>query len=161
MRRDVGGDCCHLADNGTRITRFRSRRPDPELGEEAGGRLSAPASARGNFQHSGSLLALVQDSALAKARTVAGLDVHATKIVAAVLDVETGELSRVAAMPDDELLAIDRVGPGMIRVLREAIAELRPDQRGIAMVREAFGVLVHGLDKVNREDPMCEPLAWA
>jgi hypothetical protein len=31
---------------------------------------------------------------MAKAKTVVGLDVHATKIVAAVLDVETGELSR-------------------------------------------------------------------
>jgi len=29
---------------------------------------------------------------MAKARTVVGLDVHAKKIVAAVLDVETGEL---------------------------------------------------------------------
>jgi len=29
---------------------------------------------------------------MAKAKTVVGLDVHATKIVAAVLDVETGEL---------------------------------------------------------------------
>ena len=31
---------------------------------------------------------------MAKAKTVVGLDVHATKIVAAVLDVATGELSR-------------------------------------------------------------------
>jgi len=31
---------------------------------------------------------------MAKARTVVGLDVHATKVVAAVVDVETGELSR-------------------------------------------------------------------
>lgn len=46
-------------------------------------------------------------------------------------------------------------------MLREAIAELRPDQRGIAVVREAFGVLVHGLDKVDREDPMYESLARA
>ena len=30
---------------------------------------------------------------MAKARTLVGLDVHATKIVAAVLDGETGELS--------------------------------------------------------------------
>ena len=29
---------------------------------------------------------------MAKARTLVGLDVHATKIVAAVLDAETGEL---------------------------------------------------------------------
>jgi transposase len=31
---------------------------------------------------------------MAKARTLVGLDVHATKIVAAVLDAETGELER-------------------------------------------------------------------
>ena len=30
---------------------------------------------------------------MAKARTLVGLDVHATKVVAAVLDVETGELA--------------------------------------------------------------------
>ena len=29
---------------------------------------------------------------MAKARTLVGLDVHATKVVAAVLDVETGEV---------------------------------------------------------------------
>ncbi len=34
---------------------------------------------------------------MAKAKTVVGLDVHATKVVAAVLDAETGEL---AAVPD-------------------------------------------------------------
>ena len=33
---------------------------------------------------------------MTKAKTVVGLDVHAAKIVAAVLDVETGELSRFA-----------------------------------------------------------------
>ncbi|HEY7876979.1 MAG TPA: hypothetical protein VIC55_02065, partial [Gemmatimonadaceae bacterium] len=37
---------------------------------------------------------------MAKAKTVVGLDVHATKIVAAVLDVETGELSRFAMTGD-------------------------------------------------------------
>ena len=30
---------------------------------------------------------------MAKARTLVGLDVHATKVAAAVLDVETGELA--------------------------------------------------------------------
>jgi transposase len=37
---------------------------------------------------------------MAKAKTVVGLDVHATKIVAAVLDVETGELSRFSMSGD-------------------------------------------------------------
>jgi hypothetical protein len=33
-----------------------------------------------------------EEPAVAKARTLVGLDVHATKIVAAVLDAETGEV---------------------------------------------------------------------
>ena len=37
---------------------------------------------------------------MAKAKTVVGLDVHATKIAAAVLDVETGELSRFQMIGD-------------------------------------------------------------
>src|SRR5436305_2921042 len=35
---------------------------------------------------------ILEEPAMAKARTLVGLDVHATKIVAAVLDAETGEL---------------------------------------------------------------------
>lgn len=70
-------------------------------------------------------------------------------------------LDQIVAMSDSELLAIDRVGPRMISALREAIAELRPYQRGIAVVREAFGLIVHGLDKVDRADPMHGPLARA
>jgi hypothetical protein len=34
----------------------------------------------------------MEEPAMAKARTLVGLDVHATKVVAAVLDAETGEL---------------------------------------------------------------------
>ena len=50
---------------------------------------------------------------MAKARTLVGLDVHATKIVAAVLDAETGELQSFAMSGD-----IARGG----RVLRGAAA---------------------------------------
>jgi transposase len=35
---------------------------------------------------------ILEEPAMAKARSLVGLDVHATKIVAAVLDAETGEL---------------------------------------------------------------------
>src|SRR5207237_4238213 len=35
---------------------------------------------------------ILEEPAMAKARSLVGLDVHATKIVAAVLDVETGQL---------------------------------------------------------------------
>ena len=38
---------------------------------------------------------------MAKARTVVGLDVHATKIVAAVLDVETGEVQCFGMSADE------------------------------------------------------------
>ena len=37
---------------------------------------------------------------MAKARTLVGLDVHATKVVAAVLDVEMGELAFFAMSAD-------------------------------------------------------------
>ena len=63
---------------------------------------------------------------MAKARTLVGLDVHATKIVAAVLDAETGELQSFAMNGD-----IARGG----RVLRRAAAagagrRMRPGRPG-------------------------------
>jgi transposase len=58
---------------------------------------------------------------MAKAKTVVGLDVHATKIVAAVLDAETGELQRFAMDGD----AVGAAGfcaglPAPVRVAYEA-----------------------------------------
>ena len=67
-------------------------------------------------------------------------------------------LDQIAGMTDEELLAIDRVGPRMVSTLREAIRQRNP---GLATVREAFGVLVHGLDEIDPDDPMREPLAQA
>jgi transposase len=53
--------------------------------------------------------------------TVVGLDVHATKVVAAVLDVETGELSRFAMSGDAGRAAGFCAGlPGPVRVAYEA-----------------------------------------
>jgi transposase len=58
---------------------------------------------------------------MAKAKTVVGLDVHATKIVAAVLDVETGELSRFAMNGDAGSAAGFCAGlPRPVRVAYEA-----------------------------------------
>jgi transposase len=58
---------------------------------------------------------------MAKAKTAVGLDVHATKIVAAVLDVETGELSRFSMSGDAGSAAGFCAGlPGPARVAYEA-----------------------------------------
>jgi len=48
---------------------------------------------------------------MAKARTLVGLDVHATKIVAAVLDAETGQLQTFAMSGE-----IDQGGRVLCRV---------------------------------------------
>jgi len=58
---------------------------------------------------------------MAKAKTAVGLDVHATKIVAAVLDVETGELSRFSMNGDTDAAAGFCAGlPRPVRVAYEA-----------------------------------------
>ena len=58
---------------------------------------------------------------MAKARTVVGLDVHATKIVAAVLDVETGELQHFGMRADISEAAGFCAGlPRPVRVAYEA-----------------------------------------
>jgi hypothetical protein len=67
-------------------------------------------------------------------------------------------LDQAAAMSDDELLALDRVGHYTVRKLREAVARRKP---GLAVVREAFGILVHGLDAIADDDPMRQSLSQA
>src|SRR5450631_1821627 len=58
---------------------------------------------------------------MAKARTLVGLDVHATKIVAAVLDAETGELQHFRMTADVSKAAGFCAGlPGPVRVAYEA-----------------------------------------
>ena len=76
---------------------------------------------------------------MAKAKTVVGLDVHATKVVAAVLGVETGELSRFQMGGD----AVGAAGfcaglPRPVRVAYEAgptgmwaCPRARPPWRGV------------------------------
>jgi len=58
---------------------------------------------------------------MAKARTLVGLDVHAAKIVAAILDVETGEL-RVKRLGGETPVAVDLCSslPAPIRATHEA-----------------------------------------
>jgi transposase len=58
---------------------------------------------------------------MAKARSLVGLDVHATKIVAAVLDAETGELQYFSMTADIGRVAGFCVAlPGLVRVAYEA-----------------------------------------
>ncbi len=58
---------------------------------------------------------------MAKAKTLVGLDVHATKIVAAVLDAETGELQTFAMSGETAAAAGFCAGlPRPVRVAYEA-----------------------------------------
>ena len=58
---------------------------------------------------------------MAKAKTLVGLDVHATKIVAAVLDAETGQLQTFGMSGDTDGAAGFCAGlPGPVRVAYEA-----------------------------------------
>jgi transposase len=58
---------------------------------------------------------------MAKAKTLVGLDVHATKIVAAVLDAETGQLQTFGMSGDSDGAAGFCAGlPRRVRVAYEA-----------------------------------------
>jgi transposase len=74
---------------------------------------------------------------MAKARTLAGLDVHAAKIVAAVLDVESGEL-RLFRLPGDVTEAA-RFCSGLARPVR-ATYEAGPTGYGLARELERRGI---------------------
>jgi transposase len=64
---------------------------------------------------------ILEEPAMAKARTLVGLDVHATKIVAAVLDAETGELQFFAMTADiDKTAGFCAALPRPVRVAYEA-----------------------------------------
>jgi transposase len=74
---------------------------------------------------------------MATARTLAGLDVHAAKIVAAVLDVESGEL-RSFRLPGDVTKAA-RFCSGLARPVR-ATYEAGPTGYGLARELERRGI---------------------
>ena len=56
---------------------------------------------------------ILEEPAMAKARSLVGLDVHAAKIVAAVLDADTGELQFF------EMNGENAARPGSARVCRD------------------------------------------
>src|SRR3954469_5571050 len=74
---------------------------------------------------------------MAKARTLVGLDVHATKIVAAVLDAETGELHRFRVSGDSGEAAA--LCAGLPRPVRAAY-EAGPTGYGLARELQRRGV---------------------
>lgn len=86
---------------------------------------------------------------MAKARTVVGLDVHATKIVAAVLDVETGELSWFAM--GGEAVAAAGFCAGLPRPARAAY-EAGPTGYGLAreLARRGVECVVAAPSKIPR-----------
>ena len=74
---------------------------------------------------------------MAKAKTLVGLDVHATKIVAAVLDAETGQLQWCAMSGETEkAVAFGAALPPPVRVAYEA----GPTGYGLARALVARGV---------------------
>ena len=86
---------------------------------------------------------------MAKARTVVGLDVHATKIAAAVLDVETGELEFFGMSADFEKAAgFCAALPGPVRAAYEA----GPTGYGLAreFARRGVGCVVAAPSKIPR-----------
>jgi transposase len=86
---------------------------------------------------------------MAKARTVVVLDVHAMKIVAAVLDVETGELQYFGMTADIEKVAgFCAALPGPVRAAYEA----GPTGYGLAreLARRGVGCLVAAPSKIPR-----------
>jgi transposase len=86
---------------------------------------------------------------VAKARTLVGLDVHATKIVAAVLDAETGELELLMVGGDVAQAAGLCAGlPGPVRVAYEA----GPTGYGLAreLGRRGVGCVVAAPSKIPR-----------
>jgi transposase len=86
---------------------------------------------------------------MAKARTVVGLDAHASKIVAAVLDVETGELQYFGMAADIEKAVGFCAGlPGPVRVAYEA----GPTGYGLAreLTRRGVGCVVAAPSKIPR-----------
>lgn len=67
-------------------------------------------------------------------------------------------LDQVAVMSDADLLAIDGVGRGTVRRLREAVAERRD---GTALARQVYELLQTGLPRLGEEDPLRAVLAGA
>jgi hypothetical protein len=69
-------------------------------------------------------------------------------------------LDQVAAMTDEQLLAIDGIGKGTLARLREAVLARDPDD-GATLARKVYELLQAGLPHLGDEDPMRSVLADA
>ncbi|MEY2441194.1 MAG: hypothetical protein QOJ46_620 [bacterium] len=69
-------------------------------------------------------------------------------------------LDQVAAMTDEQLLAIDGIGKGTLARLREAVLARDPDD-GATLARKVYELLQAGLPHLGDEDPMRSVLAGA
>jgi hypothetical protein len=67
-------------------------------------------------------------------------------------------LEQVARMSDADLLGMYGVGRKMVGELRDAIRRRNP---GLALVRDAFGVIVHGVYDLDESDPARKQLLMA
>jgi transposase len=84
---------------------------------------------------------------MAKARSLVGLDVHARKVVAAVLDAETGQLQTFAMSGETEQAAAFCAGlPGPVRAAYEA----GPTGYGLAreLAKRGVGCVVAAPSKI-------------
>src|SRR5437868_11209523 len=92
---------------------------------------------------------ILEEPAMAKAKTLVGLDVHATQIVAAVLDAETGELQCFAMSAESTKVAAFCAGlPRQVRVAYEA----GPTGYGLAreLVKRSVECVVAAPSKIPR-----------
>jgi transposase len=92
---------------------------------------------------------ILEEPAMAKARTLVGLDVHATKIVAAVLDAETGQL-QTFSMTGEMARAVEFCA-ALLRPVRVAY-EAGPTGYGLAreLARRGVGCVVAAPSKIPR-----------
>jgi hypothetical protein len=69
-------------------------------------------------------------------------------------------LDQVAAMTDDQLLAIDGVGRRALQALRQAVGD-RDDFDGLTLARKVYELLQAGLPRLDEQDPVHAVLADA
>jgi hypothetical protein len=69
-------------------------------------------------------------------------------------------LDQVAAMTDDQLLAIDGVGRRILKALRQAVSE-RGGRDGLTLARKVYELLQAGLPSLDEQDPVHAVLADA
>jgi hypothetical protein len=69
-------------------------------------------------------------------------------------------LDQVAAMTDDELLAIDGIGRRVLQALRQAVSD-RGGYDGLTLARRVYELLQAGLPRLDEQDPVHAVLADA